>query len=554
MRRLPDVLWIALWGLLSTAWIVSASPKLSATFDEPFYLESALKAWRTGSNFELMKAGTMPLPMDLEYLPVYLMEQYQGEQFDESAEFHRILQIGRNFNLIFWWLLLIYGFRLASAYGGTWAGRLAVMLIATEPSFLGHACLASTDIAITALMLVFALHYQAGRGGSGFKRWFIPGVLYGLAMTAKASALTFVPIVMFALEVPTWWKNRIWSKSADSGWIRHLWTQATPLWRDFWKMLVVATVVLWGYCGSDWIALPSGVKWAETIEDETWGPKIRWFINHLKIFPNAGQGVVYQIKHNIRGHGAYLLGDWYPRAVKYYFPVALSIKLTVPVLGLFFLMLARPRSLATPMTIIVAMMFLFTFNVRVQIGIRLIFPFVAFFLVMLGVGFARISEAWKPAVRWVSLFGFVPLVMYPPTKVWPDGLRYANELWGGPDRVHLYLSDSNSDWGQGVIELDQRTREMGLPLAKVWYYGMDPKIAKDPERNLPLHHSGLYPLEKSDDTAKFVKGHIVAVGRTILRGDPAITPTMPMALEFIRSKKPFAETRSFLLYDFRERD
>ncbi|WP_020468295.1 ArnT family glycosyltransferase [Zavarzinella formosa] len=551
MRRLPDVLWVVLWGLLSTGWILSASPELSATFDEPFYLRSSLKSWRTGSNFELMKAGTMPLPVDVEYLPVYLWEQVRGQPFDEEKEFHRLLQIGRTGNLVFWWVLLVYGFRVANLYGGAWAGRLGVVLLATEPSLLGHACLATTDIAITAAMLLFTFHYQTGRTRGWFRRWFLPGVLYGVAMTAKASALTFVPIVMFALEIPRWRVNRIWSPPVGVGRIPHVWNQVRPLWADFWKMLLVATVVLWGYCGCDWVVLPSGVKWAENLQDETWGPPMRWLTRNAKIFPNAGQGVVYQIKHNIRGHGAYLLGEWYPRAVRHYFPVALSIKLTLPVLGLFLLLLAQPRSLATPLTLIVLGLFLFAFNIRVQIGIRLIFPFVVFFLLMLGVGFARTSEKWKSGLRWSVLLLFSGLAAVPPLQVWPDGLRYANELWGGPDRVHLYLSDSNSDWGQGVTELDRWTEERGLPLCRVWYYGMDPKIADDPNRLLPLHHNGIYPAEKPEDFAKYVRGHIVAVGKSILLGDPLITPSMPTALEFIRKQQPMAETRSFVIYDFR---
>jgi len=30
----------------------------------------------------------------------------------------------------------------------------------------------------------------------------------------------------------------------------------------------------------------------------------------------------------------------------------------------------------------------------------------------------------------------------------PGLLAYANEAWGGPGKTHLYLSDSNTDWGQ----------------------------------------------------------------------------------------------------------
>ena len=78
-------------------------------------------------------------------------------------------------------------------------------------------------------------------------------------------------------------------------------------------------------------------------------------------------------------------------------------------------------------------------------------------------------------------------------------------------------------------------------------------IADDPNRLMPLHHTGMYPLEKPEDTAKFVKGHVLAVGRTILSGDPQITPSMPAALEFLRGQTPVAETRSFVIYDFRDK-
>ena len=50
-------------------------------------------------------------------------------------------------------------------------------------------------------------------------------------------------------------------------------------------------------------------------EDNPWTPTVRWLAHNLQIFPNAGVGFAYQIKHNIRGHGTNLMGDWYPRAV-----------------------------------------------------------------------------------------------------------------------------------------------------------------------------------------------------------------------------------------------
>ena len=52
-----DLLWTLIAGVLSSAAIVSSSSQLSGTFDERFYLESGLTRWRTGSTYELMRAG-----------------------------------------------------------------------------------------------------------------------------------------------------------------------------------------------------------------------------------------------------------------------------------------------------------------------------------------------------------------------------------------------------------------------------------------------------------------------------------------------------------------
>ena len=63
-------------------------------------------------------------------------------------------------------------------------------------------------------------------------------------------------------------------------------------------------------------------------------------------FSNAGDGIVQQVKHNIRGHGSYLLAQTDPRALWYYFPVVLTIKLS-PGLGVLLAAVAilQPRTL-----------------------------------------------------------------------------------------------------------------------------------------------------------------------------------------------------------------
>src|SRR5262249_32276034 len=63
-------------AILSSIWCVTASTKLGATFDEPVYIARGLEGWRTSSHAGLMRLGTMPLPIDVQTLPLHLYERW----------------------------------------------------------------------------------------------------------------------------------------------------------------------------------------------------------------------------------------------------------------------------------------------------------------------------------------------------------------------------------------------------------------------------------------------------------------------------------------------
>src|SRR5262245_60128488 len=174
--RWADALWLLAFGLASSVWCVTAAAQIGVTFDEPLYVKAGLVSWRTGSNKLLMRAGTMPLPVDTQTLPVYLWERARGEPFDPVADLHTVLPVCRGVNLVFWWLLLLYTMRLGRTFGGTWGGRIAVALVACDPNFLGHAALATTDIALVAGMLALIYHFHHGyQPGAGLvRRVFVP--------------------------------------------------------------------------------------------------------------------------------------------------------------------------------------------------------------------------------------------------------------------------------------------------------------------------------------------------------------------------------------------
>jgi len=562
MRRF-DWAWLVLLGIASSAWCLMAARELSATFDEPFYMRAGLESWRSGSNHELMRAGTMPLPVDVQYLPIYIWEQLRGEPFDTQKECHTILPYARATNLVFWWQLLIYGTLLARHVGGPWAGRFATLLIATEPSLLGHACMATTDISVTALIFACVYHFQTGRERGWVLRWLIPGLLFGLAMSAKVSAVTFVPLILGAFEIvrvigerrgvsPTC-EVRTSGLRLDAR-LLTLWRATRPAQRDAWKVFFVGILFVFAYCGSDWKPQHRWVSDAEKLpEDGRFTPALRWTTQHLAVFPNASEAFHYQFKHNVKGHDVVLMGEWHRRAVWYFFPVTLSIKLTLPVLILLAgLTIVRPRSWLTSLGLSALLLLLFSLNCRVQIGVRLVFPLLVMVLLALAGGLSQAIGNWNERSKWGLLVAIFLASAYPAASVWPDGLRFGNELWGGTDNTYLHISDSSYDWGQGVKELERWTEDRDLPPAWVWYYGSDPVIAVNRNRTLPLHMPNLFDVRSAEGIRPFVQGKLVAVSATILYGNPYLTPTMIHGVEFFRGQTPIGRTRTFFIYDFRD--
>src|SRR5258708_13061411 len=196
-----DWLWFLFWAVASSVWCLSVAGEIGATFDEPGDLNNALEFWRTGSHDELLRLGAMPLPMDLASLPGYLWERTHDEtvDFGKGAPYEQLFW-ARVPILLFWWLLLFYGRLIARNLAGPWGGRLAVALLAVEPTLLAHASLATKDIAITACLAGFVYHFRTGRDGRWLQRVGLPAFWFALTLLSKASGGEFCPLCIFALE------------------------------------------------------------------------------------------------------------------------------------------------------------------------------------------------------------------------------------------------------------------------------------------------------------------------------------------------------------------
>jgi hypothetical protein len=248
----------------------------------------------------------------------------------------------------------------------------------------------------------------------------------------------------------------------------------------------------------------------------------------------------------------FLLGEARPRAFWYYFPVALSIKMTLTALLLpLAVAVIHPRALRNWAVLAALALLVFSLTSRVQIGVRMVLPMVALGLVGVAASVAtacrELGPGWRRRLLASGAVAGVIWTVFASALVWPHGLCYANELWGGTENGYLHLSDSNYDWGQGLPELARWQRSRGGPPVDVWYFGTDPALKQLPVRELPLH--ALPPIAGPEDLAARVQGRYLAVGTTELYGAYQ-SEERRRRLAFLRARPPVGRTTTFLIYDF----
>jgi hypothetical protein len=104
-----------------------------------------------------------------------------------------------------------------------------------------------------------------------------------------------------------------------------------------------------------------------------------------------------------------------------------------------------------------------------NLGVRYLIPCYPFLFIFAG----RLGLVLTPAKPWMAA-GVLSLLTWQAVSfaaVSPDHLSYFNEAAGGPRRGPEWLSDSNVDWGQGLIQLRDYVEERGLRDYSLCYFG-----------------------------------------------------------------------------------
>ena len=228
-------------------------------------------------------------------------------------------------------------------------------------------------------------------------------------------------------------------------------------------------------------------------------------------------GLGQVVAHNIEGHRSFLLGQYSATGFWFYFPLAMLMKwpLLILVLGAAGAVLALRRPMpARPdlllLSLFPAVYFAFAITARIDIGIRHMLPVYPFLLLFAGAVWEW-ARGWRWDARWTkTLFGVLLLAQAADiARYAPDYLSYFTVLVR-PAETWKLLSDSNTDWGQGLVALRQfQAEHPNQPMHLAYVGEVDPawygiRYTRLKEED---HPSGLVVVSATHLSGQLLKDH-----------------------------------------------
>lgn len=443
--------------------LVLVSRATSATWDEPHHLFDGYTVWKLHDyrlNPEvppLVKmVAAIPLLGKQLSVPVNQGRAVQTESFTDGRAFvygnggDQVLFPARmacaGFTLLLG--LLLYG--MAREIFGPLAALFALALFVVDPNFIANGALVTTDVSMSCVLLgvIYAWFRYAKAAPPALGRLAVVAVAAGLALVVKFTGLLAAPTLVLLAII----------EAAQAKSLRLLGRRLAAL----LLVGVVAYSMLWAFYGFRYSAGPVGEPMTQPLATYLSGmpnprqaSELRFVAQH-HLLPEAYIWGLANTKITEDDDTTYFFGRVYRHGQWKYFPAAFLIKSTLPLL---MLLVVAPFALGwrwfkepewiyllLPVVVYGAV----AVASKMNIGHRHLLPVYAFlYLVAAGAGAALLAKNR----HWGWVLGFL-LVWQIATsaRVAPGYMAYANEAWGGPDQVHRYLSDANSDWAQQLKE------------------------------------------------------------------------------------------------------
>ncbi|HUI83782.1 MAG TPA: glycosyltransferase family 39 protein [Candidatus Binatia bacterium] len=489
------VLLLLLFALQSI-WFIRTQ---SLTYDEPAHIIAGTDAWQHG-RFERWNdhppLGRLWLTLPLARTPIdYTQQPWQRElritAMQPGPEWLALRT--RPLNTLLGLALGIALWFATRRFFSEGAANVALALFAFTPSLVAHFSLATTDGIGALFVFLVALQLIRWRLRPTAAQTLLMGLALGGLLLAKFYAPPLVALALILMLLLDRSGHRLFSAKWN--------------WKPALAALAIAILLVWaGYffhisrltVGDGRVQVTYPNRPVRTYLTRT-NVRVSTLVPAGEFF----EGLREVIRNNHRGRPSWLLGTIHPRGgTPLYYPIAILLKWPTILLLLCVLSLAVGRA---PRDLLLLLAFpllylLFALTSRYEIGERHILPLYPFALLIAGGIWehARRSRAATMLVVLALCLNAADVMRYA-----PDYLSYFN-FFVKPQASWRLLTDSNLDWGQGLIALRNYQRQHPGEVLHLACFGtVDPA----------LYGLDVVPLEPEEKPA----GKVV-IGATLLSG------------------------------------
>ncbi len=459
---------------LQSLWFIKTQ---SLTYDEPGHMIAGLEAWQHG-RFE-MWTDHPPLGRFWLMLPIAAANVRITQE--PLARGYRVTAMQPGPEWLAWHtrpMNTLLGIALGLALWlatrrlfSEGAANVALTLYAFTPSIIANFSVTTTDgigalfVFLTACQLV-TWRRNPSRGQTVLMGAVLGGLLLAKLYTPPEMLLALILMLLMR-------KEGGWNGLRTLNWKPTLAALAITLF-TFWAGYLFHVSHLKVGDGQVVASFPNR-------DTKTWATKAKAHLNLLIPAGEYVEGFREVALSNHRGRPTWFLGKFYPKGgPKFYYPIAIALKWPTILLLLFVasLILGVRKTCRAPSDLLITSLFglvflLFALQSRFAIGERHILPLYPFALLISG-------AIWEHARKHRTAMAVVALALclnaVDALRCAPDYLGYFN-VFVKPENSWRLLTDSNLDWGQGLIALREYEQQHPAETLHLAYFGsVDPKL------------------------------------------------------------------------------
>jgi len=418
--------------------------------------------------------------------------------YNSNNDADKVIFWSRTSMLLILLLLGIYIFRWTKELFGSKTGLFALFLFAFSPTFIAHGRYVTTDVGAAVAFFVATYYFVKWLQSTNFQfsifnfQLLLAGVSFGIAQLIKFSLVLLIPI--FGLLLLIWIFIR-WRELK-----RNLFKLIVSYGAKFIIILVIGYLVVYPVylfhtsnypierqiSDTDFISSQFPIKPVNKV--------LVWMVKKPILRPYAQYllGLFMVFQRATGGNTTFFLGDVTNKGWHHYFPIVYIIKTPLAlhiftIIALLFIAWFSfgkatedkqrfIRWLKKYFVELTALIFLavywgFSIKSNLNIGVRHVLPTFPFIYILISGQIKRILDYTKKAKPnskaslALSVLFAVLILWYALSSllVFPYYLTHFNELAGGAKNGHIYVTDSNLDWGQDLKRLAKWVDEFTPP-------------------------------------------------------------------------------------------